>query len=550
MSKRKILVTYALTYANGMLHLGHMTGFIMTDIWVRFQKMLRNDCFFVCGCDAHGTPIMIKAEKSGVTPEALVESVRASHQQDLAQFMIDLDNYHTTHSPENRQLVEDIFLYHQKAGNIVQRSINQAYDPEKHMFLPDRLIKGTCPRCGAHEQYGDNCESCGATYAPTDLINPRSTLSGATPIEKESVHYFFRLTHYSDFLQNWTRAGHLQTEVTHKLDEWFSSGLKDWDISRDAPYFGFTIPGETARYFYCWLDAPVGYMASFFEYCNRTKRADFNEYWDKDSTTEVYHFIGKDIIYFHALFWPALLADTPYRTPTAIHTHGFLTINGQKMSKSRGTFIQANTFAEHIPTEYLRYYLAAHMTARIEDMDLQLTDFMQRINAELVGKFVNIASRAARFIAQYFNNTLAHEMDTPELFTQFAHVGNALAERYEKREFAEALREIMLLADQANQYIDSKKPWVLIKEADKQNETQAICTTALNVFRQLMIYLKPVLPGIAAEVEAFLNVSPLHWADKDQPLLAHRINTFVPLATRLTEAHITALQNAAAAVTA
>lgn len=541
-TNRKILVTYALPYANGSLHLGHLVGFIQTDIWVRFQKMRGHDCIYVCGSDSHGTPIMIQAEKVKLTPEELVEQVSREHQLDIRDFLIELDNYHTTHSPENKELVETVFKKHQQQNNIIKRTIKQAFDPEKQMFLPDRFIKGECPKCNAKDQYGDNCEVCGATYLPTELKNAYSTLSGATPIEKESEHYFFKLTEYEKFLQDWTRAGHLQEQVTNKLDEWFVAGLKEWDISRDSPYFGFTIPGETNKFFYCWLDAPIGYMASFKNLCALRSDLNFAEYWDKNSNTELHQFIGKDIIYFHALFWPALLKGADYRTPTSIFTHGFLTIDGQKMSKSRGTFIKARTFLNHLKPEYLRYYLATKLSARIEDLDINFDDFTQRINSDLVGKFVNIASRCASFINKYFDGKLAANMAESDLFSVFANAGDEIGEKYEKMEFSHAMREIMALADRANQYIDEKKPWSAIKDPAAAQNVHEICTLAINLFRQLMIYLKPVMPETAANVEQFLNCPPLTWQDKNTPLVNHKINEFKPLAQRLEKKHIEELK--------
>lgn len=532
-TQRKILVTYALPYANGSLHLGHLVGFIQTDIWVRFQKMRGADCLYVCGSDSHGTPIMIQADKMGIAPEELVAAIRKEQQQDLADFLLDLDNFYTTHATENQQLVELIYARHAAQGNITKRTIKQAFDPEKNMFLPDRLIKGNCPRCDTADQYGDNCEKCGATYTPIELKNAYSTLSGAKPIEKESEHYFFKLTNYADFLQSWTRAGHLQAQVTHKLDEWFATGLKEWDISRDAPYFGFTIPDAPNKFFYCWLDAPIGYMASFKNLCARRPELNFAEYWDNNSNVELHQFIGKDIIYFHALFWPALLQGAGFRTPTTIFTHGFLTIEGEKMSKSRGTFIKARTYLEHFKPEYLRYYLATKLTERVEDLDLNLDDFMQKINADVVGKFVNIASRCASFINKHFAGKLAPTLAEPALFNKFSVSGDALAEKFEQREFSQALREIMALADLANQYIDEKKPWALMKDPSATAEVQAICSMGINLFRLLMIYLKPVLPSMAAAAELFLNCAPLTWADKNQPLLNHTITAFQPLATRI-----------------
>lgn len=541
MQKRNLLVTYALPYANGSLHLGHLVGLIQTDIWVRFLKMQGHQVYYICGTDSHGTPIMIQAEKLKIEPDTMVERIRQEHFQDICDFGIQVDNYHTTHSEENRTRVNAIFNEHLKAGNIHTRTIKQAFDPEKNMFLPDRYIKGECPRCGAKDQYGDNCEVCGATYSPTELKNPYSTLSGAKPIEKESVHYFFKLQHFETLLHDWTRGGHLQKEVTNKLDEWFKEGLREWDISRDAPYFGFTIPGETQKYFYCWLDAPVGYMASFQHFTQTHPDVSFDAYWKEGSQAELYHFIGKDIIYFHALFWPALLHGAHYRTPTAIFAHGFLTIEGQKMSKSRGTFIKGRTYLNHLPPDDLRYYIATKLSDRIEDIDIQFDDFIQRVNADLVGKFVNIASRAASFLEKYFSNQLSDTLDEPELFTEFAIAGNEIAQKFEHLEFSHAMRLIMALADRANQYVDEKKPWSMIKDPDLKTKTHAVCTMALNLFRQLVIYLKPVLPHIAQQAEAFLNVKPLEWHDKDKPLLHHTLHTFTPLATRLDKKHIEAM---------
>jgi methionyl-tRNA synthetase len=542
--RQKILVTSALPYANGVLHLGHMVGYIQTDTWVRFQKMRGHDCLYVCGDDAHGTPIMIQAQKMGVTPEQLVNSIGESHQADFADFFIDCDNFYTTHSPENEALVTEIFARHVKKENIVKRVIKQAYDPEKKMFLPDRFIKGECPKCGAKDQYGDNCENCGATYAPTDLKNAYSTLSGATPVEKESEHYFFKLQNYDALLHEWTRSGHLQEEVTHKLDEWFTAGLKEWDISRDAPYFGFKIPGEDNKYFYCWLDAPIGYMASFKNLCAKRPELNFDEYWGKDSSAQLYHFIGKDIIYFHALFWPAVLSGADYRTPTAIFANGFLTVDGAKMSKSRGTFIKARTYLDHLPAEYLRYYFVAKLSSRIEDLDVNFDDLTQRVNSDLVGKFVNIASRCASFINNKFEGKLSVKIAEPELFADFAGSGDSVAEKYENLEFSQAMRQIMALADRANQYIDEKKPWAGAKDPACADEVQDICTMGINLFRILAIYLKPVLPLTAKNIEDFLNIPPLTWDDRLQPLLNHTIKPFQPLSKRLEKKEIDAMKEA------
>ena len=546
-NQRKILATYALPYANGSLHLGHLVGLIQTDIWVRFQKMRGADCIFVCGCDSHGTPVMIQADKMNMAPEQLVELIRQEHEKDIKEFLIELDNYHTTHSPENQALSETVWERQLAQDHITKHMIKQAFDPEKNMFLPDRFIKGECPRCGAKDQYGDNCEVCGATYAPTELKNPYSTLSGAKPIEKESEHYFFKLTHFEKFLQEWTRAGHLQEQVSHKLDEWFKAGLKEWDISRDAPYFGFKIPGEENKYFYCWVDAPIGYMASFKNLCSRKPDLNFDEYWNKNSSVELHQFIGKDIIYFHALFWPALLHGADFRCPTKIFTHGFLTIDGQKMSKSRGTFIKARIYLDYFKPEYLRYYLATKLSDRVEDLDIHFDDFVQRINSDLVGKFINIASRCASFINKYFSGKLSKELADAKLFNEFATKGDEIASKFEKLEFSQAIREIMALADRANQYIDEKKPWSLIKDSSQAENVHAICSMGLQLFRQLMIYLKPVLPETAKNVETFLNCAPLMWSDKDTPILDQQINEFQPLAQRIDKKQIETLKNASTA---
>lgn len=546
---RKILATSALLYANSSLHLGHILESVQTDIWVRFQKMFGNECHYICGSDAHGTPIMIQAEKLGISPEILVTNIAAEHQKDFAEFNIGFSHYHTTHSSENQQLVEDIFHRHVKENNVHQRNIQQFYDPEKQMFLPDRFIKGECPRCNAKDQYGDNCEVCGATYAPTDLKNPYSILSGAKPVEKESVHYFFKLQNFEKILRDWTRNGHLQEQVTHKLDEWFTAGLQEWDISRDAPYFGFKIPGEDKKYFYCWLDAPVGYMASFKKYCEKNSTLSFNEYWDNNSKTELYHFIGKDIMYFHALFWPAILHGAHYRTPTAIFTHGFLTIDGQKMSKSRGTFIKARTYLNHLDPEYLRYYFAGKLNERIEDIDINFDDFIQRVNSDVVGKYVNIASRCASFLTKNFAGRLSDHLPEPKLFEEFSKVGDEIAEKFDKLEYSQAIRLIMALADKANQYIDEKKPWSAIKDPARANEVQDICTMGINFFRLLTLYLKPVLPHTAQNVETFLQIAPLVWSDKNNPLLSHTIKEYQPLAQRIEKKQIDAMKEDAKNVT-
>lgn len=537
---RKMLVTSALPYANGHLHLGHLVEHIQTDIWVRAHKMLGRECISICGDDAHGTPIMLKAEQLGMTPEALTNEMKASHERDFAAFHIAYDCYHTTHSEENKTLASKIYQTLQARGDIIKKTIRQAYDPVKNMFLPDRYVKGTCPVCKASDQYGDNCEACGATYTPTDLLNPVSAISGVTPVEKESEHYFFDLPRYETLLKQWTREGHLQTEVANKLDEWFESGLKPWDISRDAPYFGFPIPDTVDKYFYVWLDAPIGYMASFKKYCEQHS-IDFNEFWGADSNTELYHFVGKDIVYFHALFWPALLSGSGYRLPTAIYTHGFLTVDGQKMSKSRGTFIEARTYLEHLNPEYLRYYFAAKLNGRVDDLDLNFDDFILRVNADLVGKVVNIASRCAGFINKRFDHQLAATMDEPERYASLLGLRSAIIDAYIQRDNARAIRQIMEGADQVNQYIDTQKPWILAKDPERLHDVQKICTTGLNLFRVLMTYLKPVLPAMAEATEHFLNTPPLTWDQIDTPLLNHTIRPFTPLMTRVEREKIEAI---------
>lgn len=537
---RKMLVTSALPYANGHLHLGHMVEHIQTDVWVRAHKMLGHQCISICGDDAHGTPIMLKAEQLGISPEALTAQMKQSHENDFKAFGIDYDYYHSTHSSENQTLASGIYERLQARGDIVTRTIRQAFDPVKHMFLPDRYVKGTCPKCKALDQYGDNCEACGATYAPTDLIDPISSISGATPIDKESEHYFFDLPRYESLLKDWTREGHLQTEVANKLDEWFAAGLKQWDISRDAPYFGFPIPGTVDKYFYVWLDAPIGYMASFKKYCEEHQLS-FEEFWDKDALTELYHFVGKDIVYFHALFWPAILAGSGHRLPTAIFTHGFLTVDGQKMSKSRGTFIEARTYLNHLDPEYLRYYFAAKLNGRVDDLDLNFEDFSNRVNADLIGKVVNIASRCAGFINKRFDNQLSSTLSNPELYEHLLQMKDAVINAYIDRDYAKAIRQTMEAADRVNQYIDAEKPWVLAKDPDRLADVQAICTMGINLFRILITFLKPVLPQMAKASEEFLNDSALDWNSIDSPLLAHPISAFTPLMVRVDKEKIDAL---------
>ena len=538
---RKILVTSALPYANGPIHIGHLVEYIQTDIWVRFQKMRGNQCIYVCADDAHGTPIMLRARQQGVEPEQLIDAMSIEHRADFAKFNVGFDNYHTTHSEENRFFANTIYRRNREKGHISMRTITQAYDPVEKMFLPDRFIKGECPKCGAKDQYGDNCEVCGASYSPSELINPVSSISGVTPEQRESEHHFFRLGDFETLLKQWTRGGHLQREVSNKLDEWFAAGLQEWDISRDAPYFGFEIPDHPGKYFYVWMDAPIGYMASFKNLCERTDGLEFDDFWRPDSDSELYHFIGKDIIYFHALFWPAMLHGADYRMPTAIFSHGFLTVDGLKMSKSRGTFITARSYLDHLNPEYLRYYFAAKLGSGVEDIDLNLEDFIARVNSDLVGKVVNIASRCAGFIRKRFDNMLADEISEPELLAHFSDAGAAIAELYETREFSRAVREIMMLADRANQYIDDRKPWVMAKEAGRDPELHAVCSTGLNLFRLLIGYLRPILPATAELAEAFLRVEPITWDALSSPLTGHRIAEFKPLMTRAEQGQIDAM---------
>ena len=537
MSKRRILVTSALPYANGDLHLGYMLEVIQTDIWVRFQKMQGNECYYVCADDAHGTPIMLKADEMRITPEELIAGVSERHQADLDDFHIDFSQYHSTHSDENRYFSELIYNRLNKSGYIKRRVISQSFDPEKEMFLPDRYIKGECPKCGAEDQYGDNCEVCGATYSTTEIINPRSVISGAKPIEKDSEHYFFDLPQFEEKLKNWTKAGHLQEQVSNKLAEWFEQGLEQWDISRDKPYFGFKIPGTEDKYFYVWLDAPIGYMASFKKLCDNSG-LEFDDFFTKGSDAELYHFIGKDIVYFHALFWPATLIGSNFRTPNAVFAHGFLSVNGQKMSKSRGTFILARTYLEALNPEYLRYYYAYKLSSKIDDIDLNLEDFKQRVNSDLVGKVVNIASRSASFVVKKFDKELSSHCIEQDLYDEFVSASTEIAEHYEDRNFGQAMRSIMKLADKANQYIDEKKPWQLAKEEGKMQEVHEITSLAINFFRVLMTYLKPVLPEMAEKSEEFLNIESLNWNDIKSPLLSHQITKFKPLMTRIEDEQI------------
>ncbi|MEE4299490.1 MAG: methionine--tRNA ligase [Pseudomonadales bacterium] len=530
---RRIFVTSALPYANGDIHFGHLLEHIQTDIWVRFQRLRGHQCIYCCADDGHGTPMMLKAEQLGVSPEDLIAEVKKAHEADFRDFLISHDAYHTTHSDENRELSELIYTRLKDAGYVYTESISQLYDPERRMFLADRFVKGACPKCGAEDQYGDNCEACGATYDATELGAPRSTLSGATPELRESEHYFFDLPKLQGFLEHWTGSGTLQPEVANKIREWLDAGLQPWDVSRDAPYFGFRIPGTEDKFFYVWLDAPIGYMAALRHLAQDRDDIDFDAFWAPDSDAEVHHFIGKDIVNFHTLFWPAMLHAAGFRTPTRIHTHGFLTVDGAKMSKSRGTFVNARTYLDHLDPEYLRYYFAAKLRANTDDIDLSLDDFVARVNADLVGKVVNIASRCAGFVHKGSGGLLAEQCTDEELWNETVAAGDAIAELFEQGETGKAVREIMALADRANQYIDAAKPWVLAKEADKAEAVQAVCTLGLNLFRVLMVYLKPILPKMAADAEAFLACEALTWANRGDWLGAHRIEQFSALKTRV-----------------
>jgi len=538
---RKILVTSALPYANSDLHLGHMLEQIQTDIWVRFQNLRGNDCLYFCADDAHGTAIMLKAEEKGITPEEHIANIKRDHEAVSAGFNINFANFHSTHSDENRELSYMIYERLKANGHIASRKISQAFDPEKQLFLADRYIKGTCPKCKSEDQYGDNCEKCGATYSPMDLLDAKSTISGAIPVAKDSEHFFFTLPAFSDFLKSWTRAGHLQDEVANKMAEWLDAGLQEWDISRDAPYFGFEIPGQPGKFFYVWLDAPIGYIASLKNYADK-HGIDWMDYWKQDSTAEVYHFIGKDIVNFHALFWPAMLDSAKLRTPTKICVHGFVTVNGTKMSKSRGTFINAQTYLDHLNPEYLRYYFAAKLTSAVDDIDLNLEDFIQRVNSDLVGKVVNIASRTAKFINNA-GSVLANEIADAELWQKFVDAGDIIATHYEAREYSKALREIMALADLANEYIATAEPWKLAKQAGAEAQTQAVCALGVNMFRAIITYLKPVVPTLAADAELFLGET-LTWTQHISFRGGEKINEFKPLLTRVEKEKVDAMLEA------
>ncbi|MCE9958294.1 methionine--tRNA ligase [Aeromonas rivipollensis] len=541
---RRMLVTCALPYANGSIHLGHMLEHIQADIWVRYQRMRGHQVHFVCADDAHGTPIMLKAQQMGITPEEMIAAVSQEHQGDFAGFNISFDNYHSTHSDENRELAGLIYGRLKESGKIKIRTISQLFDPEKSMFLPDRFVKGTCPKCKSPEQYGDNCDACGATYSPTELIDPKSAVSGATPVMKDSEHFFFDLPQFETWLADWVRgSGAIQEEMANKMQEWFESGLQQWDITRDAPYFGFEIPGAPGKYFYVWLDAPIGYMASFKNLCDKRGDIDFDSYWQADSEAELYHFIGKDIAYFHCLFWPAMLEGAGFRKPTKVNVHGYVTVNGAKMSKSKGTFIKASTYLKHLDPECLRYYYAAKLNSRIDDLDLNLEDFVSRVNADVVNKLVNLASRNAGFIAKRFDGKLADSCSEPELYTEFASARASIADAYEAREFSRAIREIMALADKANRYVDDKAPWVIAKQEGADAQLQDVCSVGINLFRVLMAYLKPVMPHLAERAEAFLGET-LSWDGVAQPLTQHQLAPFKALFSRIEPAKVEAMVEA------
>jgi methionyl-tRNA synthetase len=539
-AKRRILVTSALPYANGPIHLGYVLEAVQTDVWARFQRLRGHECHYVCADDTHGTPIMLKAQAEGLAPERMIADVHAEHSRDLAGMLISLDHFGSTHSPANEAVCRRMYLTLRERGFIERRTIRQAYDASANLFLPDRYVKGTCPNCGAADQYGDSCEVCGATYTPADLKDAVSVISGTPPVDRDSEHYFFRLSAFEERLKAWMAGGAVQRSVAHKLEEWFAQGLKDWDISRDEPYFGFEIPDAPHKYFYVWFDAPIGYLGSFTELCARTG-LEFQDFFAPDSAAELHHFIGKDILYFHALFWPAVLEGSGQRRPTSVHAHGFVTINGQKMSKSRGTFITARRYLDLLPAEYLRYYFAAKLGTGLDDVDFNLEEFASRVNADLVGKLVNIASRCAGFIHRSAGGTLAESLPEPALFAEFAACGAPIAEAYESRDYAGAIRQIMALADRANQYIDQRKPWLIAKRPDGADEARAVCTQGLNLFRTLMIYLKPVLPEMAAKAERFLRDAAWHWDDAATALLGRPIGVYEPLATRLDPAVVARL---------
>ena len=537
---RRILITSALPYANGPIHLGHMLEYIQTDIWARFQKLVGNECYYVCADDTHGTPIMLSAQKQNITPEELIAKSHQDHLQDFNGFHINFDNFHSTHSKENKFYTEKVYQALLDKGHIERRTISQLYDPEKQMFLPDRFVKGECPKCGSADQYGDNCDACSATYNPIDLKNPKSAVSGATPILKDSEHFFVKLQDFENTLKNWLKEG-VSQQIENKLNEWLDVGLQQWDISRDAPYFGYSIPGHPDKFFYVWLDAPIGYLASFKNLCDNTPDLEFDDFWKKSSEAEVYHFIGKDIINFHCLFWPACLHATDYRMPSSVFAHGFLTVNGTKMSKSKGTFIKASTYLENLNPEYLRYYFAAKLSGKIDDFDLNLEDFVQRVNSDLVNKYVNIASRCAKLIKKS-GNQLHTTIDKPMLLKEFQQSADKIAQFYEDREYGKASKVIMQLADKANIYIDEQAPWKLAKDESTADQALAICSMGIHLFHILSIYLKPVLPQLVSQVENFLQVEPLSWQDITKPLVAHQLNDFKPLMKRVESAQVEKMQ--------
>jgi len=541
---RKILVTSALPYANGSIHLGHLVEYLQTDMWVRNQKMLGNECIYVCADDAHGTPIMLKARELNISPETLIKESKSEHTNDFSDFHIEFDNYHTTHSEENRELSELIFKRLSEKDNIEKKSIEQFFDVEQEMFLPDRYLKGTCPKCKSENQYGDSCESCGATYLSTDLINPISVISDSKPIRKKSDHLFFKLGDYENFLKGWLDGNRVQKEIKNKMDEWLSDGLENWDISRDKPYFGFNIPNEKDKFFYVWLDAPVGYIASFKNFCERNSR-DYKEFWDKDSETELYHFIGKDIAYFHVLFWPSMLEGANFRTPTAVFCHGFLTVDGEKMSKSRGTFFNARTYLNHLNPEYLRYYFASRLTNNIEDIDLSLDDFVARVNSDLIGKIINIGSRCARFINKDFDDFLSPKIKNQDLLDVILNSKKIIVQNYEERNFSKNIRIISSLADDINKYLDDEKPWVKIKDEVNREYVHQVCSDGMNMFRVLIGFLKPVTPKIAEKVENILDCEKINWKNIDNILISRKINKYEPIIGRIDKESVEAMKKEA-----
>ena len=534
---RRIVVTSALPYANGSIHLGHLVEYIQTDIWARSQKMTENECVYICADDSHGTPIMLKAKELNITPEELIKKTYNEHVKDFTDFQIQFDNFHTTHSDENRLISEEIYQSLKDKGNIISKEIEQFYDNEAKMFLPDRFIKGECPKCGAKDQYGDSCEECGATYSPTDVKNPISTVSNTSPVRKKTEHVFFQLSSYESFLKDWMENNNIQKEIKNKLSEWLRGGLVDWDISRDKPYFGFEIPDLKDKYFYVWLDAPIGYIASHKNYCDKNKQNYMND-WKEGSKTELYHFIGKDIAYFHGLFWPAMLEGAGFRKPNGVFCHGFLTIDGEKMSKSRGTFFNARTYLNHLLPDYLRYYFSSRLTNKIEDIDLNFDDFMTRVNSDLVGKIINIGSRCAKFINEDFDSKLSSEVGNEELIKSVLSRKEEIIQNYEARNYAANMRIISSLSDEVNKYLDDEKPWVKIKDDSTKGHVQTICSDGINGFKFIIGYLKPVLPEIANKVENLLNCDSITWSNIDNQLKDHKINAFVPLITRINKESI------------